>query len=218
MPSGETDATICSKALALIGEDSIADLATDTTNRSEACNQIYPMVRKAALARYPWRFSMKQQQLSIDAGAVPIKRWTHAYILPTDRLQNSAYRLYGSDVIGTLPLLTGWEYIDTHIYTDEADLWIDYYADLSGGEADWPYYFIEFVIYDLAAKLAFRIIKDAPLAREFRLIAVGADGGSGLLQEARFQDAVNLPVRTVGDDTLTRARFGGAFSGSGFFT
>ena len=75
---------ICSKALVLVGANTITSFSENTTE-SKVANQLYESTLENMLTRSRWRFSAKQAQLSRNASA-PTARWSAKYAVPSGTL------------------------------------------------------------------------------------------------------------------------------------
>ena len=62
MASGDTDVSICSQALLLLGANEITSFS-DGTAPSAICSKLYPRVKSQTLGMYPWSFTLKKTQL-----------------------------------------------------------------------------------------------------------------------------------------------------------
>ena len=166
---------------------------------------MYPFVRRTALGSYPWRFTMRVQQLSRDAQD-PIIGWDARYIMPLDRLSGTAYRLFESDQTAAPPI-RGFEDFSTFIHTNHTQLWMEYTVDSIPNIL--PDYLTNFIVHALAAKAANPLTRDAALRDAMHQLAFGVDGVSvGLWQQAKTLDAQARPPRIVQDNSLLAARFG----------
>ena len=82
MASGDTDVSICSQALLLLGANEITSFS-DGTAPSAICNKLYPRVKSQTLGMYPWSFTLKKSQLS-QLSSTPTNVYSKEYQLPTD--------------------------------------------------------------------------------------------------------------------------------------
>ena len=57
MATNDTDVTICSHALQLLGENTISSFS-DGTVQANVCSELYPDTRDMVLTMYPWSFSL----------------------------------------------------------------------------------------------------------------------------------------------------------------
>ena len=75
---------ICSKALVLVGANTITSFSESTTE-SKVANQLYESTLENMLTRTRWRFASQQSQLSRNTSA-PTARWSAKYAIPTAAL------------------------------------------------------------------------------------------------------------------------------------
>ena len=80
MAAGDTDLSICSDALIMLGAAPISSF-TEGTDAAQACDRLYPDLRDSLLSRYPWSWTYRKVQLSRLATA-PLNEFEHAYQLP----------------------------------------------------------------------------------------------------------------------------------------
>lgn len=146
---------ICSRALILIGADTITSFEDGTTEALVSVN-MYEDVARTALVNCRWRFATNQAVLNLLTDA-PTGRYDRAYQLPTGALMIHAatvndnlieYQTYGDKIYAN---------------TDAADqVVLDYTYRAS--EVDWPSYFTIAVEYSLAMLFATAIARDSALA------------------------------------------------------
>lgn len=146
---------ICSRALILIGAETITSFEDGSTEALVSVN-MYEDVARTALVNCRWRFATNQAVLNLLSDA-PTGRYDRAYQLPTGTLMVHAatvndnlieYQIYGDKI-----------YSDTNA-SDQVILDYSYRAD----EVDWPSYFTIAVEYALAAVFATSIARDSSLA------------------------------------------------------
>lgn len=150
-----TPIDICSRALILIGAETITSFEDGTTEALVSVN-MYEDVARTALVNTRWRFSTNQVELNLLTAA-PTGRYERAYQLP------SGYLMVHTATVND-------NIIDYQIYGDKL------YADTSAGdsvildytyranELEWPSYFTIAVEYSLATVFATSIARDNGLA------------------------------------------------------
>jgi hypothetical protein len=80
-----TEVDICNLALLRLGtRSSIASLSEGSTE-SNACAQVYPMLRDVLLSAHPWTFAT-QRTILANLGTPPL-RWQYRYAYPNDCLK-----------------------------------------------------------------------------------------------------------------------------------
>lgn len=186
---------IVNQALILLGDDPIESLETDTGAGAETARLIYNRVIKAlfTIDGYKFRFAVKQyklnqiQQPPMDAEEGGYK---YAYSLPSDYLTlvsiNSRcdYQIYGNE-----------------LRTDDTNLILDYIAQVD--EQQWPAYFEEMAVYQLAVELCKPVTDDSTLKSE---LAMQFEMKK---RNAKVTDSKAVPNKQVGSSPLIAARMGG---------
>lgn len=206
-PLSTSDVDICNRALFMLGEDEILSL-TDfgDSDRAKVCSALYPMVRAECLAKYPWRWATRKQQLTRETLA-PVNEWRYHYVLPSDSVRLVA--IYKSGMVGARPI-QDYERMGPRIMTNEESLWADYvYAR---HESTWPPVFESYVSACLASRLAIAITGKVNLSERFDVMAHGLPqerGEGGIYAQAKAADAYESPPHRVQHFTLLDARAGG---------
>jgi len=75
---------ICNLALSHIGGLSIQSL-NESNRQARECKRLYPVLRDAVQAEFPWNFARKRVTLALLSGE-EVSGWDYAYIYPTDCL------------------------------------------------------------------------------------------------------------------------------------
>lgn len=180
-----SDVEICNLALSNIRAGSINSL-TEGSLQAQLCALKYPLMRDRCLTEMPWSFNRKIRALSVLT--TDIFNWAYAYQYPTDCLKIN--RLVGAheelanadaDVVSRLldsqllPLKDMRVQIPYEVFnfndnktigTNEADLYIDYSAEIT----DPNLFTVDFVLalsHLLASELAVPIV-GAEQGRELR--------------------------------------------------
>lgn len=76
---------ICSNALLMLGDSTIASLEENSA-RATLCANLWDTVRDAVLRSHPWNCAMKRVALAPDAVA-PAFDWAYSFTLPADVLR-----------------------------------------------------------------------------------------------------------------------------------
>lgn len=76
---------ICNIALSHIGAPAIQAL-TEANRQARECQRLWPVVRDAVLAEFPWNFARKRLTLALISGET-YSGWDYAYTYPTDCLK-----------------------------------------------------------------------------------------------------------------------------------
>tara|TARA_R100001463_G_scaffold40064_1_gene85369 strand:- start:211 stop:828 length:618 start_codon:yes stop_codon:yes gene_type:complete len=188
MATGDTDISICSDALILLGSTTISSF-TEGTDLASACSRLYPDLRDILISRYPWSWSLKKVQLA-RLSAAPTNEWKYAYQLPGDML-TGVLALFSSNSSSAQSLNSGWEIYGDQVFTNLETVYIDYQATVT--EADLPVYFVRLLRTALAGELAIPVTDQSQKADYFRGIAVGTPGESG--RGGLFREAANIDSR-----------------------
>jgi hypothetical protein len=80
-----SEVQICSNALLLLGDETIASFDENTT-RARLCSNLWDTVRDAVLRSHPWNCAMMRVVLAADATA-PAFDWAYSFTLPADCLR-----------------------------------------------------------------------------------------------------------------------------------
>lgn len=188
MAAGDTDLSICSDALILLGASPLSSF-TEGTDAAQACDRLYPDLRDGLLARYPWSWSYKKIKLARLATA-PLNEFEYAYQLPGDLL-SGVQAVFETSSSNQKPLNDGWEIYGTELYTDLETVYIDYQATVD--ESLMPHYFVHLLRTAVAAELSITITDQASKADYFRALAFGTPGENG--RGGLFREAVNIDSR-----------------------
>jgi len=198
-----TKVSICSSALNLLGEASIASLEEDT-DTARTCAQLYDNLKWALIAAYPWSFSKKKTQLARDVAA-PTSRWRYQFALPVDRVGDVFALLPSAGVPGYT--LTDFEIHGNHLLSNHSELWLDYQYDRP--EADLPPHFVQLFIYAMAADLCMPITHDTTMMPMWRTVAYGTpseNNRGGYFRTATSIDSRGRPAPSINSDDLIIAR------------
>lgn len=181
---------ICSKALVLVGANTISSFTANTTE-STVANQLYESTLENMLTRSRWRFAAKQAQLSRNASA-PTARWSAKYAVPT-----------GTMIIHTVTV--GDNVIEFDRYEDDilcdastSDVVVADYT-FQPSEANFPPYFKQALVFELASLFAGAIARNDRLSNLYQQRAIAQ------LAIARAQDSQAQTTRKV-DTTRFRNR------------
>src|SRR5690348_6919352 len=93
-----TDVSICSNALLMLGDSSIADFNEDN-DRARLASNLFPQVRDAVLRLHPWNCAVKRTVLAPDATTPPEVAidWTYQFTLPDDWVRTLQVGAYGEE-------------------------------------------------------------------------------------------------------------------------
>jgi hypothetical protein len=188
MAAGDTDLSICSDALIMLGAAPISSF-TEGTDAAQACDRLYPDLRDSLLARYPWSWTYKKTSLGRLATA-PINEFKYAYQLPGNIL-SGVQAVFETSASNQNAINDGWEIYGDQLYTDLETVFIDYQETIS--ESKMPVYFVHLLRNALAGELGIVITDQASKADYFRGIAYGSPGENG--RGGLFREAVNIDSR-----------------------
>ena len=209
MASGDTDVSICNKALLLLGSSSITSF-TDGTPQGNACSVLYPDVKRTTLGMYPWSFTVAKAQLSRET-ATPNSEWTYQFTLPNDMLNGVPRAVRTSGNAGA-SLYKNWEIAQsaagtTVLMTESTTIFIDYQKAVA--ESLMPHHFVQLLGYQMAWHLAEVITDQTTKSQHWREIAVGTSVDNfrgGYFRIAAHTDAGGQTPSVVVDYLLTDIR------------
>lgn len=210
MAAGDTDVSICNRALLLLGAESITSF-TDGTASGSACSLLYPETKLTTLGMYPWSFTIAKVQLLQDASVTPQNEWTYQYILPTDMVLGVPRAVRISSGAGAA-VYKNWEINQgasglSVLMSDASEIHIDYQKAVS--ESLMPAYFVQLLSYQMAWHLAEVITDQTTKSDYWRNIALGTateSGRGGFFRQAAAIDAGGQTPSVVGDYLLTEVR------------
>lgn len=77
---------VANLALAMVGDERIVSLDTDTSKEAKLCLEFLPQVRNEALALHPWNFAKRRASLAASPEA-PAFQWSAQYQVPANCLR-----------------------------------------------------------------------------------------------------------------------------------
>ena len=188
MATGDTDVSICSDALVMLGASVISSFDEGTPSAT-ACARLYPDLRDTLLSRYPWSWSIRKVQLS-QLVTPPINEWKYAYQLPGNML-TGVLAVFGSGSDAAGPINYGWEIYGSQLFTNLETVYIDYQETVT--EASMPPYFVRLLRIAMSAELAIVITDQVQKMDYLRTIAFGSPGENG--RGGLFRESVNIDSR-----------------------
>lgn len=204
MAVGDTDLSICSDALILLGASPISSF-TEGSDAAQACDRLYPDLRDTMLSTYVWSWTLKKSQIS-RLSTNPINEWEYAYQLPGDML-SGVLAVFETNGTNERSKRYGWEVYGDQLYTNMETAFIDYQASIS--ETKMPNYFVRLLRTALASELAIVVTDQATKADYFKAQAFGSpneNGRGGLMREAMNIDARGQSTQIVEDYSLIEVR------------
>ena len=141
---------VANLALALIGEDRVSALTTDTSKPARLCNEFLPQVRDRLLSEHPWNFA-RRRSANLPASATnPAWGWSYAYPVPSDCI-----RVLG---ISAADPHEPWEREGGSVLCNlSAPISIRYIARITDSGA-WSPLFVDLVAATLAERLAIPLV------------------------------------------------------------
>jgi hypothetical protein len=188
MAAGDTDLSICSDALILLGAAPLSSF-TEGTDAAQACDRLYPDLRDSLLSRYPFSWSYIKVQLG-RLSNTPINEFKYAYGLPGNML-SGVQAVFETSSTNQQPINDGWEIYGQEFYTNLESVYIDYQESVD--ESKMPHYFVQLLRTALASELAITITDQPTKADYFRTLAFGTPGENG--RGGLFREAVNIDSR-----------------------
>ena len=205
MASGDTDVSICSQALLLLGANEITSFS-DGTAPSAICNKLYPRVKSQTLGMYPWSFTLKKTQLG-QLASTPTNVYSKEYQLPTDMFLGVPRAVYASLSTGNLPKITDYEIQGDKLLTNETTIVIDYQQLVA--ESAMPSYFVQMMIYQMAWHLAEPVTDQTTKSDYWKTVALGTPSENmrgGYFRQAINIDGAGQSKTVIADYLLTEVR------------
>jgi hypothetical protein len=184
MAAGDTDISICSDSLLMLGANALSSFSEGTTAATVA-SRLYPNLRTSWLTAYPWSFTLKKVQLAQSVTA-PTNEWTYAYPLPSDRIA-APRAVFSSSSTGVAPQ-NAYEIFGGELFTDLSTVYIDYQYD--PGEAAYPEHFVQLLKYVMAWHFAMPVTDVESKAGYWQGVAVGSPSENG--RGGFFRTAMNI--------------------------
>jgi len=205
MAEGDTDVSICSQALLLLGANQITSFA-DGTAPSSVCSVLYPRVKSQTMGMYPWSFSLTKTTLG-RLSSTPTNVYLYEYQLPSDMFLGVPRAVYASTSTGNLPKITEYEIQGDKILTNETTVVLDYQKLVS--EADMPSYFVQMLVYQMAWHLAEPVTDQITKADYWKTVALGTPSENmrgGYFRQAINIDGAGQSKTVIADYLLTEVR------------
>ena len=204
MASTDTDVSICSQALLLLGSTSISSFSDGTAPASVA-EVIYPKVKAQTLGMYPWSFSLTKTQLARSA-STPLSYWQYGYALPSDMVNGVPRKVFVSANTNA-PNLTDYEIQGAELLSQEQSIFIDYQKDVD--EPAMPAYFVQLLIYQMAWHLAEPVTDQTTKSDYWKGVALGTPLESlrgGYFRQATVIDGSGQSSQVLADYVLVDVR------------
>lgn len=205
MAEGDTDVSICSQALLLLGANQITSFA-DGTAPSSVCSVLYPRVKSQTMGMYPWSFSLAKTTLA-RLSSTPTNVYLYEYQMPSDMFLGVPRAVYASTSTGNLPKITEYEIQGDKILTNETTVVVDYQKLVT--EADMPSYFVQMLVYQMAWHLAEPVTDQITKADYWKTVALGTPSENmrgGYFRQAINIDGAGQSKTVIADYLLTEVR------------
>lgn len=212
-----TDVAVANLALDLIGCKAELASLTDGSQEAAVCTRHLPVAREACLAMADWPFAHRTAVL--EEADAELADWDHAYVFPDDAsavwgIYPDARRVRPAERIpfdltralvavegstATRETVIGCD-VEPEIVDDEATGPVVVYTEQLTSPADWPAWFVDLVVAQLAVRIAM------PLAVDLKKRLVAKDA---LVEARRAAIAYAEGQRTRDqepDDAFTAAR------------
>lgn len=176
----ETAIDICSKALLMIGANSIQSFQ-DETRESEVCGSLYNIIKEGLLSNRLWTFSMEQVNLA-RLTTKPLRDYSYSFQIPQNVLrirgsQSGEYDIYGDKIYTNAQAMS----IDCQINIDESIM---------------PAHFRKVLMDNLCRDLSISLLGDQSKFELFdRLLEKD-------LKTSRMVDMQNVRNKSFGDDSF----------------
>jgi hypothetical protein len=204
MAEGDTDVSICSQALLLLGANQITSFS-DGTAPSSVCSVLYPRIKSQTLGMYHWSFTLSKTTLA-RLTSTPTNYYRYAYQLPSDMFLGVPRVVYASTSLSA-PNITEYEIQGSQLLTNETTIVVDYQRQIS--ESDMPSYFTQLLIYQMAWHLAEPITDQITKADYWRSVALGTaseNNRGGFFRQAINIDGAGQSKTVIADYLLTEVR------------
>ena len=154
---------ICSKAMVLVGANTITSF-TENTTESKVAGQLYETTLETMLTRCRWRFASTQAQLSRNASE-PAARFSAKYAVPTGAL--IIHTVTVSDSVIEFDRYEDFLYCDA----STSDVVVADYT-YQPSEANFPAYFKQALVFELASLFAGAIARNDSLSNLYQTRAM----------------------------------------------
>jgi hypothetical protein len=162
--------SLINSALVRIGETPLPSISENSAG-GNAASVLYDDIKNECLARHPWRFALKETDLSELASGSYSDEWDHVYNPPTDLLRP----------LGLVSRME-FQWIGEEFYTRDSDATLIYIRSV--GESYFPPWFIAAMVVELAASFCIAVTEDTT---KYQLLQDRAD--RVLWPRARSQDS-----------------------------
>jgi len=173
----DSQADICNLALHHIGVSETISAITDNVPEADACELHYPTVLDKALAEYDWQFARRLVTLTTKTGTPPTP-WGYQYEYPSVATMVKPIRIdderTSRQARSRIPFTSYTNDSDERVLLcniQDAKLWYTY---RDTNVPNYPEWFVNFLAWRLAEKIAGPITKDKAIQRDVMNSAVVA--------------------------------------------
>lgn len=187
-----SDVTICSNALLMLGDKTVASFSEEAARVTLASN-LYPLALLSVLRGHPWNCCAKRIVLAPDASAPAFGPYAYQSQVPGDFVRvitigedgcEDDYRLEGRKLL--------------HDLTECKLRYVSKVTDPN----QWDALLVDVMVHAMAARMAYAITGSTSLATEMQ------NAYRMILREAKAIDGQENPPETLGDMRFMRARHG----------
>lgn len=179
---------IISDAFVLLGKQAVSSPLTDNPIFS-GVQDIYDRLVPAVLTHHPWRFAIKNFELSQVDEPSPFERWSNVFLLPAEEL-----------LIWRTDPIINYEIFENKLYTNQSEVKLEFLFRAS--ESTFPPYFTRYLTFQLAADVAMTVTQNPTLASFWEKKAEVA------LINARALDSSIMPQTPIVRDAIWSSHFG----------
>lgn len=180
--------SICNSALIKIGAERITAL-TDNNKRAILCNEQYDKIRRRVISAHPWNFATRRVQLA-KLASTPVFEYDNEYQIPSDCLR--IFRVRDQDIID-------YRIEGRKVLSDSDEIYIEYASDITD-VSQMPWYFQEYLSYEIAYDLCYAIVQSSSFRQTIREDMIDAR------RNARNYDSQEGTPRSLEIDTWTNSR------------
>lgn len=187
-----SDVTICSNALLMLGDKTVASFSEDAARVTLASN-LYPLVLLSVLRGHPWNCCGKRIVLAPDVSAPAFGLFPYQFSLPGDFIRVISVGEEGCEEDYRVEL--------RKILGHTTALKLRYVSKVTDPN-QWDALLVDVMVYAMAARMAYAITGSTSLASELR------DAYRNVLSQAKAVDGQENPPETLGDFRHIRSRHG----------
>lgn len=181
---------ICSNALLMLGDKTVASFAEDP-DRATVVSNLWPAVRLSVLRAHPWNSAAKRVVLSPDATAPAFGPWAYQFTVPGDFVRVMSVGIDGCEDPYVLE--------GRKLLMDTAVCYLRYVFD-QDDPSQWDSLLVDVMTYAMAARAAYPITASTSLAAEM------SGQFERVLKTAKAIDGQENPPETLGNFRFQQVR------------